>query len=133
MEAQLSQPKTYGAQEFAQAFFRDTPTDARFLQNTFQKFPPSTSTAANTIEFNLSRFEAANIYQIQDTHIQVTCRITKKRDGSLPDVGKSVAPINNVLHSMFETVRLRINDDLVTKNPGYYPYRVSCLRSVEDY
>jgi len=135
MEAQLSQPKTYGAQDFAQVFFRDIPTDARFLQNTFQKFPPSTSLATKTIEFNLSRFEAANPYQIQDTHLQVCLKITKA-DGTLPDAAKTVAPVNNILHSLFETVRVKINDDLVAKNPSYYPYKAyitNCLTYSSPY
>jgi len=129
MEAQLNQPKTYGAQDYAQAFFREIPTDARFLQNTFQKFPPSTSLATKTIEFNLARFEAANVYQIQDTHLQVAIKITKA-DGNLPDALKTVAPCNNILHSLFEAVRVKINDDLVAKNPSYYPYKAyitNCL------
>lgn len=129
MEAQLNQPKTYGAQDYAQAFFREIPTDSRFLQNTFQKFPPSTSLATKTIEFNLSRFEAANVYQIQDTHLQVTIKITKA-DGNLPDTTKLVAPCNNVLHSLFEAIRVKVNDDLVAKNPSYYPYKAyitNCL------
>lgn len=125
MEAQLNQPKTYGAQDYAQTFFRQTPTDARFLQTSFQKIPPSSSLATRTIEFNLTRFEAANVYQIQDTHIQVTVKITKSDGKTLPDKTKNVAPVNNILHSMFDTYRMKINDVLVTKNSSYYPYKVS--------
>jgi len=122
MEAQLNQPKTYGAQEFAQTFFRDTPTDQRFLQNTFQKIPPSSSLTTRTIEFSLSRFEAANLYLIQDTHLQVKVRIVKST-GTLPDTAKVVAPCNNILHSMFENVRVYLNDEPIFKNPSYYPYK----------
>lgn len=130
MEAQLNQTKTYGAQDYAQTFFRSTPTDARFLQNTFQKIPPSSSLSTKTIEFNLSRFEAANIYQIQDAHLQVTIKITKSDSKTLPDKTKNVAPVNNILHSLFDTYRMKINDTLVTKNSSYYPYRAyitNCL------
>lgn len=37
----------------------------RFLQIPFQKFPPSTSVDADEINFDLNRFDSANIYQIQ--------------------------------------------------------------------
>lgn len=135
MEAQLNQPKTYGAQDYAQTFFQELPTDARFLQNTFQKFPPTSSLATKTIEFKLNRFEAANIYQIQETHIQVCVKITKS-DGSLPDTEKFVAPVNNILHSLFEAVRVKVNDDLVGKNVSYYPYKAyitNCLTYSSSY
>lgn len=130
MEAQLNQPKTFSAQDFAQTFFRQVPTDQRFLQNTYQKVPPSTSIGAKTIEFNLSRFEAANVYQIQDAHLEVTIKITKSDGTTLPDKLRNVAPVNNVLHSMWETVRVTVNDDYVTKNPNFYPYKAyitNCL------
>ena len=51
--------------------------------------------------------DVGNIYLIQDTCLEVTCCITKN-DGTLPD--KSVGTVNNLLHSMFESVRLTIND-----------------------
>lgn len=65
MEAQLTQALSFPAQEYAQSFFKEIPTDSRFLQSTYQKFPPSSSLEAKTIEFTLSRFEAANLYLIQ--------------------------------------------------------------------
>ena len=66
MESQLNQAGTFAAQNYADSFFREVPTDSRFLQVTHQKFPPTTSLDVDTIEFGLNRFSAANIYQIQN-------------------------------------------------------------------
>ncbi len=69
------------------------------------------------------------MYLIQDTTIEVTV-VIKKKDGSLPDTSKIVAPVNNFLHSMFEAVRLTINDIPITTSANNYPYKAyisNCL------
>jgi hypothetical protein len=59
---------------------------------------------------------------IQDTNIEVTCVITKN-DGSLPEKTTNVGTVNNLLHSMFESVRLTVNDLPLTISPSHYPYK----------
>ncbi len=69
------------------------------------------------------------MYLIQDTNIELTVVITKK-DGTLPDTSKNVAPVNNFLHSIFESVRLIINDIPLTVSANNYPYKAyisNCL------
>ena len=123
MEAQLNQAGTYAAQSKAESFFRQLPTDSRFLQVSFQKFPPNSSLDVENIQFLLNRFEAANVYQIQNTHLELQIVILKKKDNSLPDTAKNVGPINNILHSFFESVTLKINDQPITKQASGYPYK----------
>jgi len=77
---------------------------------------------SNTLQFLLNRFEAANIYLIQNTCLEVQIVILKN-DGTLPDTAKKVAPIANVLHSLWEKVKLEINDVEITKNASNYPYK----------
>ena len=43
MEGQLKQSLTYPAEQYSQSFFRQLPTDSRFLQCTYQKFMPNSS------------------------------------------------------------------------------------------
>ena len=90
---------------------------------------PSSSIDGKTIEFNLDRYDAANVYLIQDTNVEVTINITKS-DGSLPANGTNIGPINNILHSLFESVRLTINDMPISVSPNNYPYKAyisNCL------
>ena len=129
MESQLTEAATFPAQIYAESFFAKLPTDSRFLQCTFQKFMPSSSIDGKTIEFNLDRYDAANVYLIQDTNIEVTVSITKN-DGSLPETGKNVGTVNNLLHLLFESVRLTINDMPISVSPNNYPYKAyisNCL------
>ena len=123
MESQLTEPHTFAAQNYAQSFFRELPTDSRFLQCSFQKFPPNTSLDATTIEFSLNRFTAANVYQIQNTHIEVQIVILKASDNKVPDTAKTVAPANSILQCLFQSVQLKINDQPITRSPDNYPYK----------
>ena len=129
MEAQLTEAGTFPAQVYAESFFAKYPTDARFLQCTYQRFMPSSSIDGKTIEFNLDRYDAANVYLIQDTNVEVTISILKN-DGSDPAKGIQIGVANNVLHSLFESVRLTINDMPITVSPNNYPYKAyisNCL------
>jgi len=63
-----------------------------------------------------------NVNVITDTLLEVQIRIVKK-DGTLPASTAKVAPVNNILCSLFESVRLYVNDRNITGSPGYYPYK----------
>ncbi len=101
MEAQLTEAGTFPSKVYAESFFAQFPTDARFLQCTYQKFVPTSNIDGNKIEFNLDRYDAANVYLIQDTNIELNVKITKA-DGSLPNKSNIVSVANNILHSLFE-------------------------------
>ena len=129
MESQLIDSGTVLSQEYSQSFFASVPTDQRFLEQTFHKVLPSSSLDAAEIEFNLERFESTNLYLIQDLYCECQLQIVKS-DNSLPDTGKTVGVVNNVLHSAFESVRLTINDCLISTSSKYYPYKAyinTCL------
>jgi hypothetical protein len=122
MESQLIESGTILSQEYSQSFFARVPTDQRFLQQTFHKILPSSSIDGDEIEFNLEKFEANNLYLIQDCYVEANLVILKE-DNSLPDPTKVVGVVNNVLHSAFESVRLTINDTLISTSAKYYPYK----------
>ena len=122
MEAQLVESSTFPAQQYAQSFFASLPTDARFLQTSFQKIMPSSSIDGSTIEFNLDKYDAANLWQIQETYVEATVQILLA-NGELPPVTSKVSVVNNLLHSLFESVRLTINDYLISSSSKYYPYK----------
>ena len=129
MESQLTEAGTFPAQVYAESFFSKLPTDSRFLQCTYQKFMPTSSIDRKTIEFNLDRYDAANVYLIQDTNVEINVSITKN-DGTLPAKGKLVGTANNLLHTIFESIRLTINDMPITVSPNNYPYKAyisNCL------
>jgi hypothetical protein len=130
MEAQLTESSTFPSQAYAKSFFASYPSDARFLQCSYQKIVPSTEIKGQKIEFTLDKFEAANVWMIQDTNLQVTISITKEDGKTLPDKTKNVGPVNNMLHSLWSSVRVIINDVPISVTPGNYPYKsyiTNCL------
>jgi hypothetical protein len=118
----LIESGTILSQEYSQSFFARVPTDQRFLQQTFHKILPSSSIDGDEIEFNLEKFEANNLYLIQDCYVEANLVILKE-DNLLPEPSKVVGVVNNVLHSAFESVRLTINDTLISTSAKYYPYK----------
>lgn len=97
-------------------------TDSRFLNCEFHQFMPITNLDARTITFFCPRFESPSVYMIQDLIIEARLLIIKP-DGNVPDTDKKVAPINNVGHSMWSSVRLILNEKDISASPGLYPYK----------
>lgn len=122
MEAQLNEANTFPSQSYAQSFFSRLPTDNRFLQCAYTKVPPNASLDSKTLTFVMERLEAANVYMIQDACLEVRFKITTAA-GALPVKANFVAPRNNVLHTLWETCRISINDTLVTTNARDYHYK----------
>ena len=128
MESQLTEALTFPATSYSDNFFHPLPSDDRFLQNIFQKFMPSSSIDEPSIDFCLDRYDSASIYLLNQTCLKVQIVILKQ-DGSLPDKDQLVAPINNVLHSLFENVNLSINDKPITRSSSNYPYKESFYKN----
>lgn len=122
MEAQINEANTFPSQSYAQSFFRKLPTDNRFLQRTYVPIPMKSSLKGKTITFVGEKFQAANVYMIQDTCLEVRMVITKE-NGEMPLKTDLVAPRNNILHTLFENCRMYLNDVLVTTNPSDYHYK----------
>lgn len=62
------------------------------------------------------------LLKIQDAILEVRIVIQKK-NGNLPDTNKNVSVVNNIGHSMWQAVRLTINDTEITTTGGLYPYK----------
>ncbi len=122
MEAQLNEANTFPTQSYAESFFSELPTDNRFLQRTFVPIPLKSSLKGKTITFVAEKFQAANIYMIQDAHIEIRMVITKQ-NGDLPPRTAIVGPRNNVLHTVFESCRLYLNDVLFSTSSTDYHYK----------
>ena len=71
MESQLTEALTFPATSYSSNFFHALPSDDRFLQNTFQKFMPSSSIDEPQIDFCLDRYDSASIYLINQTCVKL--------------------------------------------------------------
>jgi len=66
--------------------------------------------------------DSGNVYFVSNIMLEVQVLITKK-DGTLPAATAKVAPVCNMLSSLFETVNLRVNDVLITASGSHYGYK----------
>lgn len=120
----LAESSTTPSTSFIENLFVNLPTDARYKQVITHKFVPRTGLDENStqIEFVLPALDAPNCYFISNVMIEVTVVITKA-DNSLPAASSLVVPVPNMLSSLFETVNLRINDNLITASGSNYSYK----------
>lgn len=120
----LSEANTVPSGSFIENLFVNLPTDARFKQVVTHKFVPRTGLDENStqIEFVLPSLDCPNCYFISNVIVEATVLITKA-DGTVPLATAKVAPINNMLSSLFETVSMRINDNLITASGSQYSFK----------
>jgi hypothetical protein len=123
MEAQISESAVFPSQSYAASFFTKFPTDSRFLKVTPQRFMPVRIIDGKDIEFTLDRYTAGNVILIQDTILNVRFQILKSDGVTLPDTQKFVAPRNNILHTLFSSVALHINNVQISTAPDNYCYK----------
>jgi hypothetical protein len=120
----LAEANTIPSASFIENLFLNLPSDARFKQVITHKFVPRTGLDENStqIEFVLPALDAPNCYFISNVMIEATVVIMKE-DNTLPAAADKVAPIPNMLSSLFETVSLRINDNLITASGSQYAFK----------
>ncbi len=55
--------------------------------------------------------------------LKAEIKIIDVATGEVPEAGKRVAPVNNILHSLFSSCRVWLGETLITKNPENYAHR----------
>ena len=82
--------------------------------------PKNTLTAGNPIFFDIEG--QTDFLDLSQTQLKVTLLLKKGDDSNVVDATK-VAPVNGVLHSLFQQVQVTLKDSLVTHSNNMYPYR----------
>ena len=102
--------------------FSIPPTQTSITGGQWIEVRPLSSLAGNgPIEFQLSG--AGDDYtDFSHTYLRVTVKVIKGDGGNTSD-DDVVAPVNNLLHSLFSQIDLYLNDTLVTVSHNTYPYR----------
>lgn len=91
---------------------------------------PTTSIDGPQLEFNLEKYEGSNIYLIHDTLLEIRLKIIDVETKAVPVKTLSVAPRNNILHTLFDKVSLYLNDTLITVDPSNYAYKAYILNAL---
>jgi len=125
MDAVEQESNTRFATNYVDSFFSKLPADARFNKIEYQKVVPITGLGKDVkkIDFLLEKRDAPMCYMVSDILIETCVTIVKKDGSSLPDITSIVAPVNNMLHSLFTSVSMQVGNQYITLTPEYYPYK----------
>ena len=90
----------------------------------FVEYNPISSLSDNScpIEFCVSG-SGTDYIDLANTQLLIKCKITKANGNNLVPADDHVAPINNLLHSLFSEVDVKLNDTLVSTTNNTYAYR----------
>lgn len=118
------QPNVELSENYISGFFSKLPTDATKYNTEYLTVLPSTGFKGDTtsINFVVPEVEPPYCYEFAKTLISVRIKIIKA-DGALPEAGTDVAGINNMLHSLFASCKVKLNDTAITTEEGNYFYK----------
>lgn len=81
------------------------PTDFRYERVKFMKYSTFNSIVGDTgLVFQLPKFSQPNVYLPHDMLLQIDIKISLEDNKAIPAT-TVVAPVNNILHSLFKTCR----------------------------
>jgi hypothetical protein len=83
--------------------------------------PVSTLTNGSPIEFDIAS-SGDDYIDFANSYLHVKVKITRANGNNL-EVGDTVGPVNNFLHSLFSQVDVSLNGTLITNSSNTYPYR----------
>ncbi len=115
---------TQFAQNWIQSLFQNRDTDTRFESVKYHSFHSVESlTNASQISFNLPRFLGPNCYIPHKMMLKVSVKIVDTATNDVPTNIQRVAPVNNVLHSLFSSCRVWLGETPISKNPENYAHK----------
>lgn len=85
--------------------------------------PESGYVKNNSILFKIPSTDS-HYLDLSETQLFIEVKITElKNDDQGYDDGKAVAPVNNLLHSLFDQIKIKMNEKDVENSNSYYHYK----------
>ena len=112
--------------------FRLPSTQTSILKSRSIEYSPISILGNGPVEFAVSG-SGEDYTDLANTYLHVICKVLHSDDTNLKE-GENIAPINNLLHSMWSQVDLYLNDMLITPSTNTYPHRayLETLLSFDD-
>ena len=122
MCAAVVESGTWDSQSLADSFFKSWPTDSRFEKVDYLRIKPTSSISDGSAVFNISRQFGGRCIQLSDCVVEAVVRL-KNADNTPIGILEMYGPVNNVLHSLFSSVRVTLNNMPVNNSPEHYAYK----------
>ena len=88
--------------------------------------PISSLTDHSPLEWQIAP-DLEHYSDISRAHLYLSLRLVKHDGSNQTDANKTahgqIAPVDNIFHSLFSSVQLRVNNTVVTPSDTFYPYR----------
>jgi len=124
MQSIQIEPGTSGAQNLAASFFYKKPVDETRFSVQWQERQPTGGFDSSFITFEFSQQVYPLCYEISSLLLSVKFKIVDSQSNNIvPQATETVAGINNMLHSLFESVCLSLNGQTVSSTPDHYYYK----------
>lgn len=125
MTSLVYEPNTLPAANIVEGFFQKIPIDKTRNRFRFENILPTTALQSNSksskggaISFKISAKDVPYSYDLSKIYIDVKFKILRTQTLTLPDAGKKISGINNMLSSLFQYCSVFINGTPITDTPG---------------
>jgi hypothetical protein len=98
--------------------FSIPPTQVSIEEGVWDNIKPHSNFKGNTIIFDIQG-DSQNYLALSETELWVTLKTTVAE----ADAAKLVAPVNNILHSLFSQIQIFFNNTEVENSNSNYPYK----------
>ncbi|XP_062604306.1 uncharacterized protein F54H12.2-like [Saccostrea cucullata] len=105
--------------------FQVPPTNIALEESKWEEYYPISSTLDSDtapIEFEI-KGQGDQYLDLSQTYLQMVCQFTQNDGSALAGDPAKIAPVNNILHSMFTEIDVSLNGKIVTSGTDTYPYK----------
>jgi hypothetical protein len=119
----------YGASNIHDLYFFDPPVDDRFVKLYRRHF--NAEAAVNQLNASFKMGASASVYLFNRIFLELELKLENASNGLPPADNAMVAPVNNVMHSVIERVRVSINEVPITTYNEHYAYKAYLNQLIE--
>ena len=122
MSVSAVEAATFDSENLSEGFFEKWPTDARYDHVEVLRFKPDSTITDGQANFHCNRQHGRRLYQPNDAVLEAKVLLSREDGEDIPST-LNVGPVNNVLHSLFSSCRIMLEDVLVNPSPENYQYK----------
>lgn len=107
----------------SEGFFRKIKKDSTWANSWTMNLTPAAAITRERITFHIPKLDGDNFPFLNDMKIKLRVKIVSEGPDKKPPATQDIAPINNIANSMFNNVKLYLNETQVSSSTnGLYPY-----------
>ena len=98
------------------------PLNLSTVDNRLIEKPPTNSLSDSALQFEVNFEPSSHYTDLRECELTLEYRCVNNADTGLA-ANDTAAPVNNLLHSLFESIQVLLNNEKITGNNEDYPYK----------